>query len=135
MADPTSAKSMQLIKHSETLRFTVVAEPHDCHVNYTIYDIEAWNEGSTPNVFDEPMWQRAGSTFGPDPVAALAEAEPYLHGEVKWDGCSNWHFDEQERGMLHGCRRSDVLRFGEVMALCWDWTAELCPDWDPVRND
>jgi len=56
-------------------------------------------------------------------------AEPYLHGHVKWDGCSNWHFDEQDRAMLHCCSREDLTRIGEVMAACWDWAAELCPKW------
>jgi hypothetical protein len=112
------------IKHFKDLDFTVVAEPNDYSVDYVIYDVEGWCTDDTP------VWHRAGAQGHPDCVDTLEEAEPYLHGHVKWDGCSNWAFDEQERVMLHGCSRKDVLRFGEIMAACWDWTKELCPNWD-----
>ena len=127
---PTEVPLERRIRHSEPLGFTIVAEPHEYYVEYTIYDIEGWSEGNVAGVYDVPNWHRAGADTHPDFVKTLEEAEPYLHGSVKWDGCSNWHFDEQERVMLHGCSRADVLRFGEVMAMCWDWTAELCPHWD-----
>lgn len=117
------------IRHVPELSFTIVAEPHDYYVTYTIYDIQGFGEGDTKDVFDKPLWPRAGATSSPDCVETLEESEPYLHGDVKWDGCSNWEFDEQERVMLHGCSRKGVQRFGEVMAMCWDWTKELCPNW------
>ncbi len=109
------------------LMFTVVAKPSDYRVDYTIYDIMGF-EGL--NSFDRPLWQKRGASYGPTFVMTLEEAEVYIHGEVKWDGCSNWHFDEQDRVMLHGCRREDILRFGKILAECWDWTAVLCPSWD-----
>lgn len=117
------------IRNVPELSFTIVAEPHDYYVTYTIYDIQGFEEGETKDVFDKPLWPRAGAMSSPDPVDTLEESEPYLHGDVKWDGCSNWEFDEQERVMLHGCSRSDVQRFGDVMAMCWDWTKEICPRW------
>ena len=118
------------VRHLRELDFTIVAVPHSHHVEFTVYDIEGWREGPTPGVFDLPLWHKAGAPSYPDAVETLAEAEPYLHGSVKWDGCSNWHFDEQDRLMLHGCSRRDVLRFGKVMAMCWDWAADLCPSWN-----
>lgn len=57
----------------------------------------------------------------------LEEAEIYLHGHVKWDGCSNWYFDAQDGCMLYGCSKSDIQRFGDIMAFCWDWTASILP--------
>lgn len=112
------------VRHSRELRFTIVATPHQYRVEYAVYDIEGWGDA------DKPLWHRAGSDTWPDIVETIEESELYLHGEVKWDGCSNWHFDAQESVMLHGCSRGDLLRHGEIMAMCWDWTAELCPSWD-----
>lgn len=63
------------------------------------------------------------------PVSNIAEAEIYLDGNVKWDGCSNWHIQESERCCVHGCSREHLTAVGEVMARCWDWTAELCVNW------
>lgn len=62
------------------------------------------------------------------PVETIEESEPYLHGHVIRDGCSNWSFDEQKRCMLHGCDRQDLLNLGEVLARCWDWAEELIMD-------
>lgn len=122
-----SDKPEAWIRHFFDLSFTVVAVPHSHWVEYTIYDIElVGNDG-------RPLWHKAGAPCSPCPVKTLEEAEPYLHGTVKWDGCSNWHFDEQERVMLHCCSREELLRFSEVMARCWDWTAELCQHWEGIR--
>jgi hypothetical protein len=108
------------IRHEMDLGFTIVADPKEHRVDYAIYDMAA---------VDPLLWPCVGGITGSDMTGNLEDAEVYLHGEVKWDGCSNWHFDEQDRVMLHGCSKSDVQRFGDVMALCWEWTAELCPGW------
>jgi hypothetical protein len=104
--------------------FTAIATPHDHYVDFVIYEIECeFQDGSIG-------WHKAGAISSPTPVTSVAEAEAYLHGGVKWDGCSDWHFDEQERSMLHACSRSDLMHLGEAMARCWDWTKELLPNFD-----
>lgn len=109
------------------LDFVVVAESHSHWVEYKIYDVEYWD---TSGVYDTPRFQRAGAVSHPDVVESTEESEPYISGSVKWDGCSNWKFDEQDRGtMLHGCCRKDVLRYGQILAACWDLTAQLCESW------
>lgn len=112
-----------MIRHNGDLDFTIVATVESHRVEFTVYDIFGWQDG-------RPVWHRKGSADYMDVVFTLEESEPYLHGTVKWDGCSDWHFDEQERVMLHGCTKADVQRFGDVMAYCWDWAAELLPTWD-----
>ena len=94
------------------------------HVDYTVYDHEGRDE------HNNPLFHRAGSELSPDPVARMAEAEPYLHGTVKWDGCSHWHFDEQDRIMLHGCSKEDITRLGDILGECWEWTRKLCPEFE-----
>lgn len=106
-------------RHFFDLQFSVVAEVYSHRVDFKIYDMVAWAD-------DTPSWSGGGSCF----VGTLAEADVYLHGFVKWDGCSNWHFNEQDCGMLHGCSRENVQRFGDVLGRCWDWTAELLSNWD-----
>jgi len=106
------------------LRFVVAAEVAEFHVDYFIYDIAGFTEDNLP------LLQKKDATFYPDPVESMEDAEVFLHGFVKWDGCSNWHFDEQDRLMIHGCGRADIQRIGDIMAACWDWTAEILPNWD-----
>jgi len=114
-----------MIRTFEDLDFTAVATVKDYLVDFEIYDVSAW---TVPD--HKPMWPRAGSVSCADAVEDLALSEPYLTGHVKWDGCSNWHFDEQDRCMLHGCSHQAVLRFGQIMGECWCWASELLPDWD-----
>lgn len=112
------------IRHFKDIGFTAIATAQPGYVNYVVYEIE----GELPN--GTPLYHKADSHCHPDPVELLEESEPYLNGSVKWDGCSNWHIDEQDRIMIHGCCRSDLLKIGEVMARCFDWTKELLPSFE-----
>lgn len=118
-----------IVQHFAELQFTVVAKVHSHRVEYAIYDIEGWAEGEAAGTYDRPMWHKAGSASSPDPVETLDESEVFLHGWVKWDGCSDWYFDNQEQGYMHGCCRADIQRFGDIVGACWDWAAEICPNW------
>lgn len=56
----------------------------------------------------------------------------YLSGYVKWDGCSDWAFDEQDRVMLHFCSRNDVKELGELLLAIYDLTDKWL---DPVHRE
>lgn len=103
------------------IEFSAVATPHESYVEFAVYEIEGIMEGS------KPLWHKQGSPCFPDPVDSIEEAELFLHGSVRWDGCSNWYFNEQDRAMLHGCGRNDLAALGEVMCRCWDWAREILP--------
>jgi len=60
----------------------------------------------------------------PEYVEDMTKASLYLHGQVKWDGCSDWHFDEQDRGMLHSGTRDSLIDIGKLLAKCWDIAKE-----------
>jgi len=111
-----------MIKHFEDLGFTVVASPDEYVVEYRIYEVAGH---SHPDGL--PVYERAKGVGPSGFTTSIDNADVYAHGHVKWDGCSNWYFDEQERGMLHECMRDGLLNIGKVLAACWDWTAVLCP--------
>lgn len=110
------------IKHFNDLSFSVKATVHSHYVDYAGY----YHEGYSPD--GTPMFTERGALTHPSPVETMDEAEPYFHGSVKWDGCSNWNFDEQERCMLHGCSKSDIVNLGLILGECWEWTKELLPN-------
>lgn len=67
----------------------------------------------------------------------MAAAPAFLHGRIKWDGCSDWYFDEQERAMIHFCNPAEVIALGEMfrwlhrlaeerMKGVVDWTVDPC---------
>lgn len=104
--------------------FTIVANVYEYRVEFQVYDMEGVAADGSP------LWHRAGSGTHPDPVGTLEEAEVYLHGQVKWDGCSDWHFDEQDRVMLHACDKHGLERFGKVLAMCWDLASKELTTFD-----
>lgn len=57
-------------------------------------------------------------------VSRLSEAAVFLHGTVKWDGCSDWHIDECERCMLHFCERGHLGLISDILTRCWDLAAQ-----------
>lgn len=107
---------IHITKNFSALEFVVVAQVNEYDVEFSVFDIKAFNVG------------RKNSNPSQDIDVNLAQR--YLHGWVKWDGCSDFHFDEQERHYLHGCSRQDILRIGEIMATCWDWASELLPSFE-----
>lgn len=110
----------KLIRHEKYLGLTIVAQlgPEGYHVDYRIYQIYSHEP--------ELCWVvRDRDNFTDD----LEKASVFIHGYVKWDGCSNWHFDICDKVMLHGCEKEDLTRIGTVLGICWDWTREICPHW------
>ena len=115
----------------EDLDFYGVARVYDYYVEFIVYEV--CRGGTTLDKEDDVfLFPSHGSFALNDTVTNFKEAQPYLHGDVKWDGCSNWDIDELNRCMIHGCSREDLLAIGEVMAKCWDWTSEILPAWQDL---
>jgi hypothetical protein len=102
--------------------FTVIATPYSHCADYVIYDIVGFDQD------DKPLYLNEDDPYR-DPTDDLSKADVFAHGHVKWDGCSNWHFDRQDEVMIHGCGRSDLSRIGDVLARCWDMTESLVESW------
>jgi hypothetical protein len=56
------------------------------------------------------------------------DANVFLSGRIKWDGCADMKFDEQETVMLHFCGRNDVANLGALLPRLYDLAAELMPE-------
>lgn len=120
--------SEKVIRHFEDIEYSVVATIGNYHVDFEVYEIVGFNQESR-----HPVWRAMGAKDEFDIIHSLdgeEKAEMFMHGYVKWDGCSNWHFDEQDDVMLHFCDRESLIRIGEVMARCWDMAKELCSNFD-----
>ena len=129
MAVSEDSKVDQIRRDFIDLDFTVIATPRQYVVDFEVYEIEAYTDD--PANGGAPLWHRKDSPSHPDVVEEIGDAEIYIRGHVKWGGCSNWTFTENERGvMLHGCSRGNLSALGEVLARCWDLTGELMPNWD-----
>jgi hypothetical protein len=89
----------------------VVASADSLAVSFKVYEMES----------QEPVQYRSKDTDDYNPVSSPEEAEVFLSGAVKWDGCSDWHFDEQDTWkVIQAYHRGELLNIGKVMAFCWD---------------
>ena len=98
-----------LIKHFDDYSFTVKAYPESHYVKFEIFEIKGTNAEDR--------------LYGADAGLRLDEAPLYVHGTVKWDGCSDWQIDEPV--CLHFCTRGGVSDLGSILTSCWDWASEL----------
>lgn len=66
------------------------------------------------------------ATGGSGVTPHIAAADVYLHGTIKFDGCSHNYFgDPDRRGYIHCCQREQLTRLGPLYDRLFDWTIEL----------
>lgn len=74
------------------------------------------------------LWHDNSKIGSPCPVEFLEQAKRFLHGHIRWDGCSNWHFDEQDRVMLHFCDVEQASNIGALFRRLYEWAASEMPE-------
>lgn len=55
------------------------------------------------------------------------EPDRYLHGSIRWDACSNWHFDEQDDCMLHFCGMEGINELQRLFGRMYEITKSHIP--------
>jgi hypothetical protein len=99
-----------LIKEDDTVLFLIEFEG----------DFES---SATFNVFEVLCWD--GETN------EVTGTEKYLHGYIKWDGCSHvWFGKEDNPGYLHLCGKGFFERHKQVMDAIWDICSKRIIGWD-----
>lgn len=63
-------------------------------------------------------------------VYDITKSTPYMSGHIKWDGCSNIQFDEQNNAMLHFCGKTDATNIGVLIARLYDLASKSIPNAD-----
>lgn len=117
--------------HWDDIGYTTLyrlARPGSLIVSFECYRVTGW-EGAEGG---PPRWYGGGD----GPVVGEAEGaltwedarvRPHLHGDVKWDGCSDWSFPEQieEDTMLHFCGRGYALATAVLLDRCYNLALEV----------
>lgn len=119
-----------LLYHCEDLGYSILARPQGHYVDYTVYEHAGRESVAGSLIFYS---EEDENEF----VDNVENAQVYISGSVKWDGCSNWDFIElsERKTMIHGCSREDLSNIGEVLAACWDLTALHCPQFADYNRD
>lgn len=104
--------------------FVIIATTSNAHVvDFKAYEVIGTEGDDGPLIFETP-----GSQTPFPGTTKLEEAAVYVHGDVKWDGCSNWHFDHQDEVMLHFCDKDSAVKIGALLGRMYDIAKELMPD-------
>ena len=102
-------------KINQDLNYTIVLQKMSAFtVNFVIYK----NFGLDTNniMFYENKLDELTSN--------LDEVLPFIKGEVRFDGCSNFEFRDQET-MIHCCSREDLVNIGLILGECHDFAMEV----------
>lgn len=59
----------------------------------------------------------------------IAKAYTFASGDVRFDGCSNVWFDEQERCAVHTCSRRDLENIGTMLTRVHGLASERIAGW------
>lgn len=112
------------IQAYKDIGYAIEYEPHEHYVEFVIYELDGWDEEN-----DAPLYHKAKSSMHPDPVESHEESEAFASGSIKWDGCSNWNIDENDRGMLHFCGVEGIQDMNKAFERCYALAEELMPAW------
>jgi hypothetical protein len=125
--------------------FYVMAEAQEHWMDLKVYEFSIcrspgdpeW-DGQSPVIPGKPplgfVFPRKGAISGTDSVETTEEAQVYLSGSIKWDGCSNLYFDEQDsiegtKCSLHFCGKQEAMNVGVLMGRLYDLAAKIIPAW------
>jgi len=62
-----------------------------------------------------------------DITTNINEAQIYASGTLKWDGCMDMQFDEQENVQLHFCSKQDAKGVGILLSSIYEESITLIP--------
>jgi hypothetical protein len=125
----TSPSPTRFYPPSNHDQFLIVATPHEHYCEFRCYACLGF-EADSKGEYTIPLYERDEDGPSPEAISDFAQAAVYLSGSIKWDGCANLQFDEQERCMLHFCGREDARKVGKLIDRLYDLAAELFPKWD-----
>lgn len=83
------------------------SDDHPCSMSFSIWD---------EHVYTERIEE--GEALSPD--------GPLLKGNIKWDGCSNWH--EPEYRAFHLCGKKPLTGLMNAMHLCYHIAGKFMPE-------
>lgn len=107
--------------------FTIVWDTDNQNDPYEIYYIK-FTVYETFNMNDDDIfYNRKNASITPDPVYTLEEAEIYLEGSMKWDGCSNIDFfpEDSRKGYKHFCGAASLKMHCDLLQYLYDKSFEL----------
>lgn len=98
--------------HWDDIHVTATIEEGGAHVDFYIYDVVAHSQ-SALGVFDVREYKKKDATSSEEVTTKTEEAQPLIHGSIKWDACSHVHFGDE--GYVHLCGKESFEQISEAL--------------------
>lgn len=114
---------MKIERTFKDIEFTVlmIKKDDDAHVDFKAYSVAG-------TYLDGTYLYNQAESDSFEPTKNIDKAQVFLSGHIKWDGCSNMKFDEQDHVMLHFCKKKSAQDVGKLMGYLYDMAIELMPE-------
>lgn len=115
----------ELIEHWDDLKVTVIfTQEYDHSINFYTAEIVA-TQITGPGFQADRGWTKKGGFNNMDLVYDPHDAERYLAGYVKWDGCQEIDFGD---GHMHLCGPEGVEHLSQTLIRIFNRCGELMGD-------
>lgn len=133
MTEKKNQEQFRACVRGEEFEFTIVSwESNHGHggdcigVDFRVYEAHSWNDPNGRKV----MWERRGGSSSNDMTDNLDDAELTLGGFIRWDGCSNWNWgDDDDPAMIHYCSKAQAEAVGQVFARLYVIAGDYMPQY------
>ena len=109
-------------EYGATVRYKV--HENGGSVEFFAAEILSLGKASDQDEFYPEYWQKGASGYPCDNAQSFENAERYVDGFVKWDGCSHVRFGD-ENAQLHVCGKSAFDKLATVLAAIYERCGEL----------
>lgn len=103
----------------------------DTWINFEVFRVVGVDGDGTRQVYEHKDWKCSG-----DETEDIDDAHPYVHGTLKWDGCSHVNFGRG--GYIHGCNADfDFAEPSEALRLAFTFAREQMShtDFGPIGGE
>lgn len=91
-------------------------------IDYEVYDLTFYDDGEGPPLKFIAVERNGHGMAGL--TNDIEKAERFMHGAIKWDGCSHNNFASE---YIHGCERKEMTRLGALFEKLFDIACWLMP--------
>lgn len=117
----------ELVEHWDDLQVTIIFTQLFNHaIEFYAAEIAATGIKGPGDFTADRGWTKKGASSNLDLVYDPHDAEQFVRGSIKWDGCQNIHFGSE--GYMHLCGSNDVERLSQFLIRVFNKCGELMGD-------
>jgi hypothetical protein len=68
----------------------------------------------------------------PNPVETFEDAEVFLAGRIKWDGCADLNWAPDDDGYHHYCSRKQATEIGTLLHRIYELASDAMPNYEDL---